>query len=114
MMHGGGKSDFAIVAMKPANKVAPAAEQSAEESAAAESVERRAGTKGNADQQITHWTQRQARVSQVLARMRQALPFGPEVGAVCGKAASTDPCRGRSAMSVPTATASHKLVRSSR
>ena len=51
MMHGHEKSDLAIVAMKPANKVAPAAEQSAEESAAAESVERRAGTKGNANQQ---------------------------------------------------------------
>ncbi len=30
--------------------------------------------------------------------------FGPEVGAVCGKAARTDLCGGRSAMSVPTAT----------
>jgi hypothetical protein len=42
MMHGREKSDPAIVAMKPTNK----AEQSA-----AESVERRAGTKGNAGQQ---------------------------------------------------------------
>ena len=40
MMHGCGKSDFAIVAEKPANK----AEQSA-----AESVEPRAETKGNAN-----------------------------------------------------------------
>jgi hypothetical protein len=32
------------------------------------------------------------------------LPFGPEVGAVCGKAARTDLCGGRSVMSVPTAT----------
>ena len=39
MMHGPEKSDLAIVAGKPANK----AEQSV-----AESVERRAGTKGNA------------------------------------------------------------------
>src|ERR1043166_8204000 len=30
--------------------------------------------------------------------------FGPEVGAVCGKAARTVLCGGRSAMSVPTAT----------
>ena len=44
MMHGCGKSDFAIVAEKPANK----AEQSA-----AESVEPRAETKGNAGQQST-------------------------------------------------------------
>ena len=63
MMHGREKSDLAIVAGKPANK----AEQSA-----AESVERRAGTKGNANQQSTHWTQSQARVSQALERIRQA------------------------------------------
>ena len=47
MMHGHEKSDLAIVAGKLANK----AEQSA-----AELVERRAGTKGNASQQSTHWT----------------------------------------------------------
>ena len=64
MMHGPEKSDPAIVAMNPANK----AEQSA-----AESVERRAGTKGNASQQSTHWTQSQARVSQALERIRQAI-----------------------------------------
>jgi RNA-directed DNA polymerase len=63
MMHGPEKSDLAIVAGKPANK----AEQSA-----TESVERRAGTKGNANQQSTHWTQSQARVSQALERIRQA------------------------------------------
>jgi hypothetical protein len=63
MMHGPEKSDLAIVAGKPTNK----AEQSA-----AESVERRAGTKGNANQQSTHWTQSQARVSQALERIRQA------------------------------------------
>src|SRR5262247_1272799 len=48
MMHGPEKSDLAIVAGKPANK----AEQSA-----AESVERRAGAKGNAGQQSTFRTQ---------------------------------------------------------
>jgi hypothetical protein len=47
MMHGHEKSDPAIVAMKPANKA---------ERSAAELVERRAGTKGNADWQSTHWT----------------------------------------------------------
>ena len=31
----------------------------------------------------------------------------PEVGAVCGKAARTDLCGGRSAMSVPTATVAY-------
>ena len=63
MMHGREKSDLAIVAGKPANK----AEQSA-----AELVERRAGTEGNAHLQSTHWTQNQARVSQALERIRKA------------------------------------------
>src|SRR3982074_1986106 len=73
MMHGRGKADFAIVAVKPANKVArPVAEQSAAEPAVAEPVERRAETKGNADQQNTHRTQSRASVSQALDRMRQA------------------------------------------
>ena len=71
MMHGRGKSDSAILAAKPANKAdPPAAEQSVVETAAAEPVERRVGTKGNADRQSTHWTQRQARVSQALDRIR--------------------------------------------
>ena len=56
MMHESEKSDLAIVAGKSANDVVPAAEQSAARLAAAELMERRAGTKGNADQQSTHWT----------------------------------------------------------
>src|SRR3954471_2063533 len=72
MMHGRGKSDFAIVAVKPANKAEqPTAEQSAWEPAAAEPVERRAGTKGNADQQSTHRAQSRASVSQALERIRK-------------------------------------------
>jgi hypothetical protein len=63
MMHGHEKSDSAIVAVKPANN----AEQSA-----AEPVEPRAGTKGNADQQSTRRTQSRASVSQALERIRQA------------------------------------------
>ena len=55
MMHGRGKSDPAIVAVKPTNK----AEQSA-----AEPVEPRAGTKGNAGQQSTRRAQSRASVSQ--------------------------------------------------
>jgi hypothetical protein len=50
-------------AVKPANN----AEQSA-----AESVEPRTGTKGNADQQSTRQAQDWERVSQALARIRQA------------------------------------------
>ena len=104
MMHGHEKSDSVIVAVKPANKaVHPAAEQSAAEPAAAESVERRAETKGNADQQSTCRTQSPISVSQALDACGKQLPFGPEVGAVCGKAARTDLRGGRSAMDVPTA-----------
>ena len=62
MMHGHEKSDPAIVAEKPANKA---------ERSAAELVERRAGTKGNAGQQSTCRTQSRTSVSQALARIRQ-------------------------------------------
>ena len=72
MMHGPEKSDLAIVAVKPANKVEPPApERSAAKRKAAEPVERRAGTKGNADQQSTYRTQSRASVSQALERIRQ-------------------------------------------
>src|ERR1700751_5802685 len=64
MMHGPEKSDPVIVAGKPTNKA---------ERSAAEMVEPRTGTKGNADRQSTHWTQSQARVSQALERIRQAV-----------------------------------------
>jgi RNA-directed DNA polymerase len=62
MMHGRGKSDSAIVAVKPTNKA---------ERSAAEPVEPRAGTEGNASQQHTSRTQSRETVSQVLARIRQ-------------------------------------------
>jgi hypothetical protein len=72
MMNGPEKSRLAIVAMKPANKAARSAtEPSVKEPAAAESVEPRAGTKGNADQQSTHRTQSRVSVSQALERIRQ-------------------------------------------
>jgi len=71
-MHEPEKSDLAIVAVKPANKVEPPApERSAAKRKAAEPVERRAGTKGNADQQSTYRTQSRASVSQALERIRQ-------------------------------------------
>ena len=57
MMHGREKSDSAIVAGKPTNKAV---------STAAEPVERRAGAKGNANQQSTRRTQSRVSVSQVL------------------------------------------------
>jgi RNA-directed DNA polymerase len=62
MMHGRGKSDPAIVAVKPANKA---------ERSAAEPVEPRARTKGNAGQQSTGRTQSWETVSQALERIRQ-------------------------------------------
>src|SRR5216684_1357523 len=72
MMHGRGKSDFAIVAVKPANKAEqPAAERSAAEPTAAEPVERRAETKGNAGQQSTRRAQSRESVSQALERIRR-------------------------------------------
>ena len=72
MMHGHEKSDLAIVAVKPANKVAqPAADRTAAEPTAAELVERRAGTKGNANWQSTRRTQSRVSVSQALERIRQ-------------------------------------------
>ena len=72
MMHGRGKSDSVVVAVKPANKVAcTAAEQSAAEPAAAESVEPRAETKGNAGQQSTRQAQNWESVPQTLDRIRR-------------------------------------------
>jgi len=83
MMHGPEKSDPAIVAMKPANK----AEQSA-----AESVERRAGTKGNADQQSTHRTQSRANVSQALERIRKGPGKGGRRGSPRSSTTSASIC----------------------
>jgi RNA-directed DNA polymerase len=63
MMHGREKSDLAIVAMKrPNNAGQPAAE----------AVEPRARTKGNADQQSTLRAQNREGVTQALGRVRQA------------------------------------------
>ena len=62
MMHEHGKSDAAVVAMKPANEAAQAAE---------ERVERRAVTEGNADQQSTFRTPSRIDVTQALDRIRR-------------------------------------------
>ncbi|MFL5073322.1 MAG: group II intron reverse transcriptase/maturase [Xanthobacteraceae bacterium] len=61
-MHGGGKSDSAIVAVKPTNKA---------ERSAAEPVEPRAEAKGNADQQSTGRMPSRGTVEQALERIRQ-------------------------------------------
>ncbi|MER8779060.1 group II intron reverse transcriptase/maturase [Mesorhizobium sp. M0923] len=62
-MHDPEKSDSGIVAAKPTNKAGQPA---------AELVEPRPGTKGNAEQQHMHRTQSRARMSQSLDRVRQA------------------------------------------
>jgi len=64
MTNGPKKSDLAKVAEKPTNKVGGRT--------TAESVEPRAGTEGNANQQSMHRTQCRVRVSQALGRVRQA------------------------------------------
>jgi RNA-directed DNA polymerase len=62
-MHGSEESDSVVVAVKPTNKA---------ERSAAEPVEPRTGTKGNAGQQSTRRAQDRESVSQALERVRQA------------------------------------------
>src|SRR3981189_3153269 len=62
MMYDREKSDLAIVAVKPTNKAGRSA---------AELVEPRAGTKGNAGQQSTDRTPSRATVTQALERIRR-------------------------------------------
>ena len=69
MMNGLEKSDPAIVAMKPANKVGQPA---------AEWVEPRAGAEGNTDQPNTRRTQSRGSVSQGLDRVRQIAKLRPK------------------------------------
>lgn len=99
MMHERGTSDSVIVAVKPANKA---------ERSATELVERRAGAKGNVERQGTPRTPSRIGVRKCCATYGTAaissLLSSSEVGAVCGKAARTDLCGGRSAINVPTAT----------
>ena len=76
MMNGHEKSDPAIVAMKLTNKAEPSVERSAGGPYAAESVEQRAGTKGNAGQQSMHRTQSRESVSQALERIRKSREKG--------------------------------------
>ena len=66
MMHGHEKSHPATVAGKPTNNASVSTTE------AAEPVEPKAGAEGNAGQHSTHRAQDRARVSQALARVRQA------------------------------------------
>jgi hypothetical protein len=91
MMH---DRDSAIVAVKPTNNAGQPA------------MERRAGTKGNADQQSTHRTQIRARVTQALGRVRQAdqrFAVNTQGKSRMLESGSSGSVRGRSAMSIPTA-----------
>jgi hypothetical protein len=91
------ESDCAVVPMKQPNK---------ETSVSAEVVEGRARTKENDAGLDTSPTQSGERVSRGSGGVRQGntLTQPSEVGAVCGSAARTDLCGGRSARIVPTAT----------
>ena len=100
MMHGGGKSDEAVVAMKPANEV----ERSVEES-----VERRAEAKGNASQQSTFRAQNREDASQALERIRltahQQLPSHTRGGSRMRESRTYGSVRGAcDETHVPTAT----------
>src|SRR6266540_3077011 len=67
-------------------------------------MEPRAGTKGNADRQSTHWTQRQARVSQAPERMRQLLAVWTRGGSRMRESRTYGSVRGaRDETRVPTA-----------
>jgi hypothetical protein len=91
-MHDQEKSDSAIVAVKPSNKAG---------TPAAEAVEQRAGTKGNADSGPgTRDPGAGPRTASVRSALRRPTP---EVGAGCSNRARPDLCGGRPEMDVPTA-----------
>ena len=92
MMHGRGKSDFAIVAVKLANKV---------ERSAAELVEPRAETKGNVGQQSTRRTQSRMSVSKALVRIRQIVAVDTRGGSRMRESCTSDLCGGREVTRVP-------------
>jgi hypothetical protein len=99
MMNGQEKSDFGVVAEKPANK---GGEPSAER------VEPKAGAEGNAEQQSTRRAQDRESVSQALDRIRHAASARfvvkhPRWEPDARIGPRPDLCGGRSAMNVPTA-----------
>ena len=95
MTHGREKSDPAIVAGKSTNK---------NTQLSAESMEPRAGAKGNAIERGMRRTQRRESMSHGLDRVRQAFRRQtPEVGARCGNSARRDLCGGHTVMRVSTA-----------
>ena len=111
MMHGHEKSDLVIVAVKPANKAKEAPAEASAGANAAESVERRAGAKGNTHQQSTYWTQNQARVSQALERIRQLVPSHTRGGSRMRESRTYGSVRGAcDETHVPTATERREFI----
>src|SRR6266511_6116696 len=105
MMHGHEKSDSVVVAVKPTNKA---------ERSAAELVEPRAETKGNAGRQSTCRTQSRTGVSQAPERMRQLLAVWTRGGSRMRESRTYGSVRGaRDETGVPTATTArvHNAVR---
>jgi hypothetical protein len=93
-MHEHGKSDSPIVPAKLPNKAE-----------AAEAVEGRGLTEGNANQQNTPRTQsRNVDVSSALDRMRAVFSLLPEVGAQCGSTARWDLWMGSGVTPIPNPT----------
>src|SRR5215470_5916495 len=95
MMHGRGKSDPVIVAVKPANKAEPSA---------AESVEPRPGTKGNVEQQSTRQAQDWVKCVTGVGPHTASSPSNTRGKSRMRQGACTDPCGGRGVTRVPTAT----------
>jgi hypothetical protein len=94
VMHEHGKSDSPIVPAKLPNKAE-----------AAEAVEGRGLTEGNANQQNTPRTQsRNVDVSSALDRMRAVFSLLPEVGAQCGSTARWDLWMGSGVTPIPNPT----------
>ena len=95
MMHGYEKSDLAIVAVKPANK------SGAIRCGVGGAKGKDRGECGLAKH--VPGTEPGKRATDAGTHTAICLPSGPEVGAVCGKAACTDLCGGREVTRVPTA-----------
>jgi hypothetical protein len=105
MMHGHEKSDLVIVAVKPANKGVPPRSSPRRNQPLRSRWSKGRGPRGMRIGKARTGLSAGRACHRRWTACGKPLPFGPEVGAVCGKAACTDLCGGRSAMSVPTATA---------
>ena len=104
MMHGHEKSDLVIVAVKPANKARKAPCGGVCGGGRSGVGGAKGGGQGEyAPAKHVLDSEPGTRVTGAGAHTASICRHTPEVGAVCGKAARTVLCGGRSAMSVPTA-----------